>query len=147
MKIVITNDHAATELKTELLFHLLGKGHTVEDMGSNGDRAEYPQLAHAAAKKIADGEFEFGVFLCGTGAGMCIAANKVHGIRAIVCTEPFTAKLAREHNDAQVLCIGARVVGRELAKMIVDEFIEAKFEGGRHATRVETFMAFESRQA
>ncbi|MCL2357091.1 MAG: ribose 5-phosphate isomerase B [Defluviitaleaceae bacterium] len=144
MKIVITNDHAATELKTELLFHLAGKGHAVEDMGSNGARAEYPEYARAAAKKIAAGEFDFGIFLCGTGAGMCIAANKVRGVRAIVCTEPFTARLAREHNDAQILCIGARVVGRELAKMIADEFIAAKFEGGRHAERVDAFMKFES---
>ena len=143
MKIVITNDHAATELKTELLFHLLGKGHTVEDMGSSGSRSEYPELAYAAAKKIAAGEFEFGVFLCGTGAGMSIAANKVRGIRAIACTEPFTARLAREHNDAQVICIGARIVGSELAKNIADEFLEAKFEGGRHAARVDAFMAFE----
>jgi ribose 5-phosphate isomerase B len=84
-----------------------------------------------------------GFLLCGTGAGMSIAANKVRGIRAVACSEPYTARLTREHNDTHILCIGARVVGTELAKMIVDAFLDAEFEGGRHRVRVEKFMAFE----
>lgn len=145
MRIVISNDHAATELKESLLAHLKEKNLTVEDIGSKGEKGvDYPEYAFAAAKGIATGEYDFAVLLCGTGAGMCIAANKVRGVRAVVCSEPYTARLSRKHNNAQVLCIGARVVGNELAKMIVDAFLEAKFEGGRHQVRVEKFMAFEN---
>ncbi|MCL1882902.1 MAG: ribose 5-phosphate isomerase B [Defluviitaleaceae bacterium] len=145
MKIVITNDHAATGLKEEILAHLKQKKSlTVIDDGSKGEKGvDYPEYALSAAKKISSGECDFGIFLCGTGAGMCIAANKIRGIRAVVCSEPYTARLSREHNDAQILCIGARVVGSELAKMIIDTFLEAKFEGGRHQARVEMFMAYE----
>ena len=140
MRIAIANDHTAGELKMELLLHLQGKpGITVDYLG-NG---EYPDYAGIVAKSIASGQHDLGLLLCGTGAGMCIAANKVRGIRAAVCSEPFTAKLTRQHNNANILCLGARVVGTELAKMIVDAFIEAEFEGGRHATRVDKFMAFE----
>jgi ribose 5-phosphate isomerase B len=113
-------------------------GHEVVDMGSNGEKGtDYPVYAKAAAKAIAAGEADLAILLCGTGAGMCIAANKVAGVRAVVCSEPYTARLSREHNNAQVLCIGARVVGAELAKAIVDAFLQGEFEGGRHLARVE----------
>jgi ribose 5-phosphate isomerase B len=144
MKIVITNDHTSHELKNAITAHLNEKNISVTDLGSQGEKAaDYPEYALAAAKKIAEGEFALGIFLCGTGVGMCIAANKIRGIRAVVCSEPYTARLSREHNDAQILCIGARVVGTELAKEIVDAFLNANFEGGRHKTRVDMFMAFE----
>jgi len=147
MKIVITNDHTSLELKNAIMAHLKEKNFKVTDLGSQGEKAaDYPEYALSAAKGIASGEYDLGIFLCGTGVGMCIAANKVRGIRAVVCSEPYTARLSREHNNAQILCIGARVVGSELAKTIVDAFLEAKFEGGRHQTRVEMFMAFEGRE-
>ena len=139
MKIIISNDHAATDLKKILAEHIKEKfSAEVTDTGSQGEKGtDYPQYAHAAAKKILSGEHDFAILLCGTGAGMCIAANKIRGIRAVVCSEPYTARLSREHNNAQILCIGARVVGAELAKMIVDEFLQAEFEGGRHQVRVD----------
>ena len=139
MKILISNDHNALELKKILTAHIEEKfSAEVTDIGSTGEKGtDYPEYAHAAAKKILAGEHDFAVLLCGTGAGMCIAANKIRGVRAVVCSEPYTARLSREHNDAQILCIGARVVGAELAKMIVDEFLQARFEGGRHQARVD----------
>lgn len=140
MKIAIANDHTAAQLKEAVLLLLAERGAEVKDFGSF---AEYPEGALAAAKSIAAGENDLGILLCGTGAGMCYAANKVRGIRAVVCSEPYTARLSRQHNDAHILCIGARVVGTELAKMIVDAFLNAEFEGGRHQKRVEMFMAFE----
>jgi len=140
MKIAIAHDHTATHLKDALLFLLAEKGEGIKDFGN----MEYPDGAKAVGNSIASGESDLGLLLCGTGAGMCMAANKMKGIRAVLATEPYTARLAREHNDAQVLCIGARVVGIELAKTIVEAFLEGKFEGGRHQTRVEKFMAFES---
>ncbi|MDR0272308.1 MAG: ribose 5-phosphate isomerase B [Clostridiales bacterium] len=145
MRIVISNDHAATFLKDEMLTYLKEKNLNVTDLGSKGEKsADYPEYALAAAKGIVAGEYDFGILFCGTGAGMCMAANKVKGIRAVMCSEPYTARLAREHNNAQILCIGARVVGSELAKMIIDTFLSSEFEGGRHATRVNQFMTYEN---
>jgi ribose 5-phosphate isomerase B len=113
-------------------------------MGTDDTSAsEYPRYAASVAKAVAGGEYALGVLICGTGAGMCIAANKVKGARAVVCSEPYTAKLAREHNDANILCLGARVVGSELAKMITDAWLTATFEGGRHQTRVDMITALE----
>lgn len=148
MRIAITNDHAATELKEVLFAHIQEKfSASVTDLGSKGEKGtDYPEYALTAAKEVKSGTQDLAILLCGTGAGMCIAANKVRGIRAVVCSEPYTARLSREHNDAQILCIGARVVGTELAKEIVDAFLSAKFEGGRHAKRVDMFMTFEGRE-
>ncbi|MCL2199462.1 MAG: ribose 5-phosphate isomerase B [Defluviitaleaceae bacterium] len=141
MKLAIGYDHTSSQLKDAILEHLSTReGITVTDFGYS---PEYPAGALPVAKSIAAGEHELGILLCGTGAGMSIAANKVRGVRAVACSEPFTAKLTREHNDTHIICIGARVVGTELAKMIVDAFLDATFEGGRHARRVETFMKFE----
>ena len=138
LRIAIANDHAATELKHALAAYITEKfSAEVTDYGTLGEAVDYPVPAKAAATAVQAGEADFAVLLCGSGAGMCIAANKISGIRAVVCSEPYTARLSRQHNNAQVVCIGARVVGIEMAKMIVDEFLTAEFEGGRHEQRVK----------
>ena len=146
MKIAIGNDHAAIQFKEEILTHLQSRtGIEATDLGANSkDGQDYPDHALRISTEITSGKYDMGILLCGTGAGMSIAANKVKGIRAVVCSDPYTAKLSREHNDANILCIGARVVGTELAKIIVDAFLDAKFEGGRHQLRVDKIMAIEN---
>jgi len=135
--IAIGCDHAATALKEELKSHLLGRGFEVEDFGvSAGEKADYPAVALKVSRAVAGGACGLGLLLCGTGVGMSIAANKVRGVRAACCGEPYSARLSREHNDSNVLCMGARAVGPELAKMILDTWLAAQFEGGRHAARV-----------
>ncbi|MCL2388124.1 MAG: ribose 5-phosphate isomerase B [Defluviitaleaceae bacterium] len=145
MRIAIANDHTAKDLKDAVVAHLKEKNITdVKDFSPQREEGiEYPDYALSVSKAIAAGEHDLGLLLCGTGAGMSIAANKVKGIRAVACSEPYTARLTRQHNNTQILCIGARVVGIELAKMIVDEFLSAEFEGGRHQVRVEKIMSFE----
>lgn len=147
MKIAIGNDHAAIELKSHLLSHLETKPDiTIIDLGARDTSgADYPEYAFIVAKGVTAGDYDFGLLLCGTGAGMCIAANKVKGIRAVVCSDTYTAHLSREHNNANILCMGARVVGSELAKSILDEFLEADFKGGRHQQRVNLLMDIENR--
>jgi ribose 5-phosphate isomerase B len=139
MKIALGYDHTSALLKDVVLAHL--ENYDVTDFGSS---PEYPAGALAVAKSVAATEHDLGILLCGTGVGMCIAANKVRGARAVVCSEPYSARLSRQHNNAQILCLGARVIGTELAKLIIDEFLSAQFEGGRHATRVDTFMEYEN---
>lgn len=130
-------DHAALDLKTELLTFTKTLRYHAEDLGTHTEqRVDYPQYAFRLAEKIADKTLSRGILICGTGIGMCIAANKVTGIRAAVCSEPYSAKLSRAHNNTNVLCIGARVVGLELAKMIVETWLKTPFEGGRHQDRV-----------
>jgi ribose 5-phosphate isomerase B len=137
MKIAIGSDHAAFALKEEVRKHLIDSGHDVTDMGTyNSDRADYPVYGEKVAKAVVRGEATYGVVICGTGAGISITANKVRGIRCVLASEPYTAVLSRQHNDANMLAMGARVVGEGLACMIVDQFLAAKFEGGRHADRV-----------
>ena len=145
MKIAIGNDHAAIGLKKDILAHLQSKaGIEVTDLGvQENESADYPKQAEIVASKVVSGEYDKGILLCGTGAGICMSANKVRGIRAVVCSEAYTAKLSRQHNDANVLCMGARVVGSELAKSIADAFLETEFEGGRHQLRVDMIMAIE----
>ena len=145
MKIAIGNDHTATQFKQEIVDHIKSKDDIelsdlcpIDSLGF-----DYPEYALRVSKAVADGVCDMGILLCGTGAGMNMAANKVRGIRAVVCSDTYTAKLSRMHNDANVLCLGARVVGSELAKSIVDAFLEAKFEGGRHQARVEQIMVVE----
>jgi ribose 5-phosphate isomerase B len=145
MRIAISNDHAANELKESLVAHLTAKNIAVTDLFPMLEKSDYPAYALAVADAVADGDYDFGILLCGTGAGMCMTANKVRGIRAVVCSEPYTARLSREHNNAQILCMGARVVGTELAKAIADAFLDANFEGGRHQPRVEMIMRTEER--
>ena len=146
MKIVIGNDHAAYELKFVIRKYLEDKGCEVINVGCDtADRVDYPDYAEKVGKAVISGEADLGIALCGTGVGMCIAANKIRGIRAVVCSEPYSAKLSRMHNNANVLCFGARVVGEELAKMIVDEWLAAKFLGGRHAESVKKVTALENK--
>ena len=144
MPLAIGCDHAATSLKEELKAYLTAKGIECLDFGTyEGIKMDYPVAAHKVAAAIAAGQCECGLLLCGTGVGISIAANKVKGIRACCCSEPYSAKLSRQHNDSNVLCMGARVVGPELAKMILDAWLEAEFEGGRHAERVAMFAKIE----
>lgn len=144
MKIGIGNDHTAFDLKNIIKAHLEKQGYEVVDYGAySSERCNYPEFGEKVARAIVAGEVELGVLICGTGVGISLAANKVKGIRAAVCSEPYTAQLVRRHNNAQIIAFGARVVGDEMAKMIVDEFLNAKFEGGRHQTRVDMIMDIE----
>jgi len=140
MKIAIAADHGGFEMKQHLIKYLTDKGHTVSDFGTDSVQSvDYPIYATRVTDVILANEDEFGILVCGTGIGMSLAANKVAGIRAAVCNEPLSARLARAHNNANVLCIGARVIGLAMAEFIVDEFIETAFEGGRHAERIGMF--------
>ena len=110
------------------------------------DRYHYPVAGFKAGKMVASGEVDGGVLICGTGVGVSLAANKVKGVRACVCSEPYTAKLSKQHNNTNIICFGARVIGIEMAKMIVDTWLDAKFEGGRHQDRVDMVMEIEATQ-
>ena len=137
MRIVMGSDHVGCELKLVLKEHIESLGHTVTDVGAySSERSDYPVYGKLAVEKIIGGEAELAVLVCGTGCGISLAANKVKGIRCVNCTEPYTALLSRRHNNTNALALGARVVGSELAKMIVDAFLSGSFEGGRHASRV-----------
>ena len=137
MKIAIGNDHAAVELKNIISDHLKERGFEVVNFGTDSTESfDYPIAGYKVGRAVAGGECDLGVLICGTGVGISLAANKVEGVRAVVCSEPFSAKLSRMHNNTNVLAFGARVVGSELAKMIVDEWLDAEFEGGRHERRV-----------
>ena len=140
MRIGIGNDHSALELKAEIIEFLKEKGHEVVDFGTDSSEScDYPKYAVVAK------EVDCGILICGTGLGISLAANKVKGVRAAVCSEPFTAKMSRAHNNCNVLAFGARVVGAELAKMIVDVWLNTEFEGGRHQRRVDMIMEIEER--
>lgn len=146
MKIAMGNDHSAVEMKNIIKEHLISKGYEVMDLGTNSEEScDYPVYGEKVGRAVASGEADLGIAICGTGVGISLAANKVKGIRACVCSEPYTAKLSRMHNNSNVLAFGARVVGSELAKMIVDEWLAAEFEGGRHQRRVDLIMAIEGR--
>lgn len=144
MKIAIGNDHAAVEMKMEIKKYLEGQGHTVENYGTDtGESCDYPRYGRMVAEAVASGAADCGVLICGTGVGISIAANKVDGIRAAVCSEPTTARLAKEHNDANIIAFGARIVGLETAKSIVDAYLGATFLGGRHQRRVDMIHGIE----
>ena len=146
MKIAMGNDHSAVEMKLEMKKYLEGKGYEVIDFGTNETAScDYPVYGEKVGRAVAGGEADLGILICGTGVGISLAANKVKGVRACVCSEPFSAKLSRQHNNTNILAFGARVVGVELAKMIVDEWLAAEFEGGRHQRRVDMLMAIEER--
>ena len=148
MKVAIANDHTALDLKKEIIAHLEEKGYEVINYGTDSaESCDYPVYGEKAARAVANGEADLGVLICGTGVGISLAANKVRGIRAVVCSEPYSAQMARRHNDANIVAFGARVVGPELAKMIVDAFFDAQFEGGRHARRVNMISAIEEKNA
>eukprot|EP00033_Pygsuia_biforma_P001862 GCRY01002082.1.p1 GENE.GCRY01002082.1~~GCRY01002082.1.p1 ORF type:complete len:172 (-),score=17.97 GCRY01002082.1:86-601(-) len=139
--IVIGADHGAFELKMVLVEYLKEKGIQVLDVGTfDGSRVDYPDIAASVCAKIVSGEFEKGIVCCGTGIGISIAANKIDGIRCALCHDHYTAKMCREHNNANVLALGGRVTGDEVAKDIVDVYLSTEFLGGRHATRVEKIM-------
>lgn len=143
-RIVLSSDHAAIDLRQAIADHITAKGFEAIDVGpTTPESTHYPKHGEAAANKVAAGEADLGIILCGTGQGIMMAANKVKGIRCGVCSETFSARMIREHNDANMLSIGARVVGDSLAIEIVDAFLDAEFEGGRHGTRVDMISAIE----
>ncbi len=145
--IAIACDHAAVELKKEIEVFLGEMGEEYIDFGTNTEETcHYPVFAARAAGAVADGTCDKGIVLCGTGIGVSIAANKVHGIRCALCSEPLSAQLTRRHNNANVLAIGARVTGVELAKCIVKTFLTTPFEGGRHQIRVDMISQLEQEQ-
>lgn len=145
MKIVIANDHAAVELKQEIASFIEGLGYEVVNIGTDShDSCDYPEYGKKAADMVASGQADLGVLICGTGVGISLAANKVKGIRCGVCSEATTARLIRQHNNANMIAFGARIVGSELAKDIVQAFLSAEFMGGRHATRVDMISAIEN---
>ncbi|SMX37490.1 ribose 5-phosphate isomerase B [Octadecabacter ascidiaceicola] len=136
-RIVLSSDHADIELRQTIAKHVAAKGWDVVDIGPmTSESTHYPIHGEAAAQKVASGDCQLGIILCGTGQGIMMAANKVKGIRCGVCSDTFSARMIRQHNDANMLSLGARVTGEGLALDIVDAFLDAEFEGGRHATRV-----------
>ena len=144
-KITVGCDHAGYELKRKVIEHLKERGVEVIDVGTHSSAScDYPAIAHAVCKNIQDGVTELGILICGTGIGMSMAANKHRGIRAAACSDTFSARLTRLHNNANVLCFGERVVGMGLAFDLVDNFIDADFEGGKHARRVDMITAIEN---
>jgi len=145
MKIAIGCDHVGIILKPTIIEHLKAKGISVIDKGAHGEqRTDYPLYAKAVADAVVSQEADLGILICGSGIGISIAANKVNGIRAVVCSEPYSAKLSRQHNNTNILAFGSRVIGAELAKMIVDEWLNARFEGDRHQKRVEMIATLET---
>ena len=142
--IAIACDHSALEMKNEIEGLLTAMGLEYRDFGTDSTAScDYPVFGARAARAVANGECEKGIVICGTGIGMSLVANKVKGIRCALCSEPYSAKLTRLHNNANMLALGARVVGPELAKMIVETFLITEFEGGRHQRRVDLITAVE----
>ncbi|WP_315120389.1 ribose 5-phosphate isomerase B [uncultured Clostridium sp.] len=145
--IAIGSDHAAYAFKKEIEKYLEEKGIPYKDYGCfSEERTDYPIYGELVGRAVASGECEKGILICGTGVGISLAANKVKGIRAVVCSDCYTAKLSREHNDTNILAMGSRVVGIDLAKMILDSWLEAKFEGGRHLKRVNMISDIENKR-
>lgn len=144
MRIAIGSDHAGYELKESVKEHLSSKGIEVIDVGTHStERVDYPDYARKVCEKVRSKEADFGILICGTGLGMSIAANKCRGIRAALCLFPDMARLAREHNDANVLVMAGRLMGKELANWTVDAFLSAEFQGGRHERRVKKLEEIE----
>ena len=141
MKISLASDHGAYELKERLKAHMAEQGHEVLDQGTYGpESCDYPDFGRAAARLVSDGTCDRGVVLCTTGIGMSMVANKVEGVRCALCHEPLSAEMTRRHNDANVLAMGAGMVGPELARRILDVFLTTPFDGGRHQRRVDKMM-------
>ena len=142
--LAIGSDHAGYDMRLMIKEHLEARGFSVEDFGTfDRARSNYPEIASVVANNVAEGGFDGGILICGTGLGMSIAANKVKGIRAACVSDPFSARMSKEHNNANVICFGARVVGIEIAKMIVDEWLDHEFLGGRHQMRVDMITEIE----
>lgn len=147
MKIAIASDHGGFGLKEALKKHLEERQMEVADCGTNSEAScDYPDFAEKACRLVQQGAADCAVLICGTGIGMSITANKMTGIRAALCGEPFSAHFTRAHNDANVLCMGARVTGPGLAEMILDEFLDTPFEGGRHQRRIDKIADLERRE-
>ena len=143
--IAIGSDHGGFALKQEIMKHLEERQLEYIDFGTySSDSCDYPQYGAAVGRAVADGSCERGILICGTGIGISISANKIHGVRAALCGDCFSAEMTRRHNDANIVALGARVVGPGLALKIVDTFLDTEFEGGRHARRIEQMMALES---
>ena len=137
MNVAIGSDHAGFKLKNEMLVYLLEKGVELQDFGpDSADSVDYPDFAHKVAESVADGDNDLGILICGSGNGVCITANKHKGIRAALAWEEEIASLARQHNNANILCVPARFVSKQKAFKIVDAWLNAEFEGGRHQNRV-----------
>lgn len=146
MKIGIGNDHAAVEMKMQIREYLESLGHEVVNYGvDTTERCNYPEIGEKVGRAVAAGEVECAVLICGTGVGISIAANKVHGVRAAVCSDITTAHLVKEHNNANIIAFGARIVGIETAKDIVKAYLDAKFLGGSHQTRIDMISDIETR--
>lgn len=144
MKIAIGNDHVALEMKNHIAKYLQDKGHEIVNFGTDSsERCDYPIYGKKIADAVASGECDIGILICGTGIGISLAANKVKGIRAAVCSDPYSARLTRQHNNANIIAFGARVIGTATAEMIVDEFLAAEYEGGRHQNRIDMISAIE----
>lgn len=147
MKIAIGNDHAALDLKNHVVDYLIKQGHEVVNFGTDTPAStDYPIYGARVAHAVANGECERGIVICGTGIGISISANKVRGIRCALCSEPVSAKLTRQHNDANVLAMGARIIGPAMAEEIVHTFLTTEFEGGRHSRRVDLITKLENGQ-
>ena len=146
MRIGIGNDHAAVEMKQQITEFLQESGYEVVNYGTDtNESCNYPEYGEKVGRAVVSGEVDLGILICGTGVGISLAANKVKGVRAVVCSEPYSAKLSKQHNNTNVLAFGARVIGIEMAKMIVGEWLNAEFEGGRHQKRVDMIMDIENR--
>ena len=146
MKIAMGNDHSALDMKEAIKAYVESKGYEVIDFGTNStESCDYPEYGEKVGRAVAAGEADYGIAICGTGIGIGIAAGKVKGVRVCTCSEPYSARLSRMHNDTNVLTFGARVIGVEMAKMIVDESLDNKYEGGRHKRRVDMLSEIENR--
>ena len=147
MKIAIGNDHPALELKQHIMKYLQDQGHEVVNFGTDTpESTDYPIYAARVAKAVVSGQCDRGVLICGTGLGISIAANKVRGVRCAVCSEPVSAELSRLHNNANIVAMGARIIGPVMAEAIVDTFMKTEFLGGRHQLRVDMMMKLEQEQ-
>jgi ribose 5-phosphate isomerase B len=145
VKIAFTNDHAALEMRQYLLEYLREKNHEVIDCGvATADSVDYPDLAEKAVRVVLDGKADLAILVCGTGIGMSIAANKVRGIRCALCTDPYSAQMAREHNNANAIALRARKVPLDSNRAILESFLNAQFEGGRHQRRIDKMTALEN---
>lgn len=146
MKIALGSDHGGYELKQAIMKHLQEEGYEFTDLGCYSlESCDYPIYGEKVAKAVANKEFDFGILCCGTGIGISISANKVKGIRAACCSDCFSAKYTRMHNDANILCMGGRVVGSGLANQMVDLFLTTPFEGGRHQKRIDLIKEIENK--
>ena len=147
MRIAMGNDHVAVAMKQTIKEYLTEKGHEILDFGTHTEeRCDYPVYGEKVARAVMAKEADCGILICGTGVGISLAANKVPGIRAVVCSEPYSAMLSKQHNNTNILAFGARVIGEEMAKMIVDSWLSATFEGGRHQNRIDLIAQIEKSQ-